>query len=368
MTDTERMGQLILNYEARRDSQGRLAVYDLPAGDGGGTYEVAGINDKYHPQEAGKLAALIRAGSYDEAEREAAEFMVRYTNAVQDWSDVPAIEFFLRDCCFNRGARGAGTILQLAVGADVDGRVGPKTREALDKADDEPAALLKALRDAREQYERNTFPWKSHARDESSQFWQGLVNRWDKAATDAATFPLEHLVWRQPDDTEPVGAIGSDAHAKWPRQRDVEAFYGAPGSNQVMLQTPFPLRLAWDTSTEVHRFSCHAKCHDAFDAIWKAVLEHYGYDEIKLLRLDLYGGCLNVRKMRGGSRYSMHSWGIAFDVDPDRNSLHTHKPAALLSHPEYDPFWKIVYGQGALSLGRERDYDWMHFQFTRDFS
>ena len=43
--------------------------------------------------------------------------------------------------------------------------------------------------------------------------------------------------------------------------------------------------------------------------------------EIHRLRLDVWGGCLNVRKMRGGTRNSMHSWGIALDYDPQNNQL-----------------------------------------------
>lgn len=39
-----RIGQWIVNAEARRDSKGRLAIYKLPKADGGGTYEIAGID------------------------------------------------------------------------------------------------------------------------------------------------------------------------------------------------------------------------------------------------------------------------------------------------------------------------------------
>jgi len=39
----------IVDYEARRDAQGHLKVYQLPSGDGGGEREVAGINDPVSP-------------------------------------------------------------------------------------------------------------------------------------------------------------------------------------------------------------------------------------------------------------------------------------------------------------------------------
>lgn len=175
--------------------------------------------------------------------------------------------------------------------------------------------------------------------------------------------------WRDKPDTLPV-AGATAVHQKWPRQRDVPSFYGAPGdaSKQVMLDLPFPMRIAWDPEKTVHRFSCHVKCKDAFFNIWKNALDHYGYEAIQKLRLDMYGGTLNVRKMRGGSNWSMHSWGIAEDVDPERNQLKFKRATATLDDAPYEAFWKIVYAEGGLGLGRERDYDWMHFQFTSDFS
>ena len=39
------MAAAIVNFEARRDSKGHLKVYNLPPEDGGGRYEVAGINN-----------------------------------------------------------------------------------------------------------------------------------------------------------------------------------------------------------------------------------------------------------------------------------------------------------------------------------
>lgn len=166
------MARAIVKWEARRDRRGRLAVYKLPAGDGGGTYEVAGINDRYHPRQAAKLKAMIRRGLYDEAEDSIAEYLVIYTNAVKTWSSDPGVEFFLRDTAFNRGPAGAAKILQMAVGAAVDGVVGPKTRAAL--AALSPDGALDRLRAARERYEREVA-----RRDETSRFWRGLVNRWN---------------------------------------------------------------------------------------------------------------------------------------------------------------------------------------------
>lgn len=154
----------------------------------------------------------------------------------------------------------------------------------------------------------------------------------------------------------------------WPRQRDVESFYGSPGSGWTLVKMPFPLRLAWDMAKTIPHASVHSKCEPAFKRIWERVHAHYGHGRLKELRLDLYGGAGNVRRMRGGTRWSMHAYGCAWDVDPDRNQLRWTRDKATLDEAVYKPFWDIIYEEGALSLGKERNYDWMHFQFTRDFS
>lgn len=169
-----RMARVILGYEARRVN-GKLAVYYLPAGDGGGRYEVAGINERYHKAEADHLVALIESGRHDEAETYATEFIAGYTDRADRWCATTAVEFYLRDCMFNRGPGGSAWILQHAIGVDIDMQVGPITRDAVAKAERDPADLLTRLRASREVYERH------RGRDESSRFWQGLVNRWNKA-------------------------------------------------------------------------------------------------------------------------------------------------------------------------------------------
>lgn len=172
--------------------------------------------------------------------------------------------------------------------------------------------------------------------------------------------------WRD-KDSGPT-PIETPKRKVWPRQDQVESFYGRPGTGFVSMQLPFPMRIAYDPKTTVTRASVHGKCKEAFETIWRNVLLEYGYEEIRRLRLDLFGGCANVRKMRGGSRWSMHAFACAWDVDPDRNQLNFKREQASLDDAPYARFWKIVEDEGAISLGRLRNYDWMHFQFTRDLS
>jgi hypothetical protein len=169
------MAGFILDSEARRDKQGNLKVYDLPAADGGGSYEVAGINDRYHPEAARKLKNLIQEGKHFEAEEYAKAYLMDYTNVVSNWTRNPAVEAFLRDTAFNRGPKGALRILQIALGVPHDGKWGAITESAMGKYT--PSELLERLRKARETYELRIAPPVGARK----QFWAGLQNRWDNA-------------------------------------------------------------------------------------------------------------------------------------------------------------------------------------------
>jgi hypothetical protein len=125
------------------------------------------------------------------------------------------------------------------------------------------------------------------------------------------------------------------------------------------------MRLAWDLDTKITRFSCHRKVAQPMQEIFEEVLHVYGRQGIRDLGLDLFGGCLNVRKIRGGRSWSTHSWGISVDLDPARNRLRWGRDRAEFAKPAYNDFWRAVEKRGAVSLGKERNFDWMHFQFSR---
>jgi hypothetical protein len=144
------------------------------------------------------------------------------------------------------------------------------------------------------------------------------------------------------------------------------AKYGKPNETGkgylVTIQLPYPMRLAWDHSVSVKKFTCHKLVADKFLAVFNDLLEHYGYDKIKELGIDLYGGCFAFRKMRGGTDWSRHSWGIAIDLDPERNQLKESALTARFARAEYKPMIDIFYKHGFVGLGPEKNYDWMHFE------
>jgi len=147
----------------------------------------------------------------------------------------------------------------------------------------------------------------------------------------------------------------------WPRQKDVPAFYGEMGKNQELIVPPYQL---WYGKIPVEHISVHQRVAPSVLRVLVNVLSLYG-DQVKLLGLDQYSGSLNVRKMRGGNSWSMHSWGIAIDFDAPHNELNWDHTRARFAKPEYRRFFDCWYAEGWISLGRERDYDWMHIQAAR---
>ncbi len=178
------MARDIVNFEARRDKQGRLTVYNLPSNDGGGRFEVAGINERYDGPAVRHLVELLQAGKYDEAESYAEEYIAENTDPAELLTHIPRIESYLRDIVFNRGQTGAVKTLQIALRVKVDGRWGPKSKAAMAEAEKNPNALLMALRAARETYERDYVGVREN-------FWRGLVNRWNGALRIAASYPTK---------------------------------------------------------------------------------------------------------------------------------------------------------------------------------
>lgn len=191
----------------------------------------------------------------------------------------------------------------------------------------------------------------------------------DKATVEALRKPanshIEKILERDDDNLQVTYPDTFKNKYKFPRQRDVSKFYGRVGSNQTKIRIPWKMRLAWDKRRVVTHMTLHRKCADsALEAMEKA-LDIYKLDGIKHLGLDLFGGSLNVRKMRGGSRWSMHAYGCSIDFDPARNRFKWKKPKARLSHSDAVDWWKCWEEQGWVSLGRVRNFDWMHVQAAR---
>lgn len=144
------------------------------------------------------------------------------------------------------------------------------------------------------------------------------------------------------------------------------AKYGEPNvTGEGYLETlilPYPMRVAWDTDHKLGRIRCHKLVLPNMTKVLDEVLAEYGYEKIVELGIDLYGGMFNYRKKVGGSVLSMHSWGIAIDLDPAHNQLKWGRDKARFAGPEYKPLLEAFYKNGFINLGVEKNYDWMHFE------
>ncbi len=249
----------------------------------------------------------------------------------------------------------------------IDGKRGPVTNRAIDAALGQRSADLPGT----------WHQWS--ARRKAVAFFQllckdsdievgpidGLWGPQADFAYDALTHLLDQGAMPRPwRDRKPMNINPNG----WPRQKEAELidFYGRPcKARLVKVRCPWTLKIAWDLSKKVETILIHEKVADSLERILVNVHEHYGDAEIKRLRLNLYGGSYNCRKKRGGSTWSNHAWGIAIDWDPSNNRYNWGRDRAKFDDPEYDAWWRFWEEEGWLSLGRSRNFDWMHIQAAK---
>lgn len=153
----------------------------------------------------------------------------------------------------------------------------------------------------------------------------------------------------------------------WPTQSEVRkgtSRFGHPGNEALLTHISPPYTLYYEgravSSIRVHQaIALHVQ------QALREVLAHYGEAEIERLGLNQFGGCYNYRSTTGGKTLSMHAWGIALDFAPADNAYKVRAPRASLSCKACEPWWEIWESHGAVSMGREKNYDWMHVQFAR---
>ena len=246
---------------------------------------------------------------------------------------------------------------------DIDGLIGNNTKKALDKA--------KGLK-ANWTHERKIVGViQAYAQGRNIEV--GEVDGLWGVRTQNAFEQLKHQLlfgiiekpWR------PEAVIIPANPNNWPMQdtNSLNEFYGIakPGGGDYLTKftLPYEMILAWDPSVKVKTTSCHKKVKESLQRVLENVLKHYSIAEIKEFRLNNYGGCFNYRKMRGGTNLSTHSWGIALDFDPDLNQLKWGRDRASFARPEYNDWWKCWEEEGWVSLGRSRNFDWMHVQAAK---
>lgn len=162
---------------------------------------------------------------------------------------------------------------------------------------------------------------------------------------------------------------------------EIISCYGHAGDPDLMtiITTPYPFRIAWDTTHSTNRVTCHKKIAIPLLAVFNDLLSHYGEQKLVALGIDLFGGLYNYRPQRGLEKkyeaaikagnpklaytyLSRHSWAISIDLDPSRNQLKQKANTAQFAKPEYNAMQDIFYSHQFIGYGRERGNDFMHFE------
>lgn len=99
-------------------------------------------------------------------------------------------------------------------------------------------------------------------------------------------------------------------------------------------------------------FYCHKKLVTQFQKVFNEINE-------KGLAKEVYSfdGCWNVRKVRGGTKLSLHSWAIAIDINYEGNELGNNSPKMPKSlidiFAKYNFYWGGYFSR----------CDGMHFEY-----
>lgn len=137
------------------------------------------------------------------------------------------------------------------------------------------------------------------------------------------------------------------------------AAYGAPSASPDYLDWfsfPGGARLYSRSGQPLERHRCHRLVAARLTAALAEIHGLLGHEEYQRQGWHVYGGCHNYRPVRGGSRLSTHAWGVAVDLNPAENGLHSTR--TTFSAPAID----VMERHGFLSGGRAWGRDWMHFQ------
>ena len=147
-------------------------------------------------------------------------------------------------------------------------------------------------------------------------------------------------------------------------QKNVKAEYGELDdweAYNTRVKVPKGVNMTFN-GTRVRYVRLHDKVAMNFHNAFKEVVQVYGSEKLKDLRINIFDGSYVRRLKRNGTTHSLHSWGIAFDLDAANNQLKWGRDKAAFAKKEYSELLNIMKKYGFYNLGAEKNYDYMHFQ------
>jgi len=128
--------------------------------------------------------------------------------------------------------------------------------------------------------------------------------------------------------------------------------YGSPSPSN-------PHMVVWDVPTELEiglipkKIYCNKDLVGPLTQAFKNLIATGHVKEIKT-----WDGCFNIRKVRGGTSMSLHSWGIAVDINAFENGLYQVPKLSA-------GFVKCFTDAGFFWGGNFKRLDGMHFQLSK---
>lgn len=149
----------------------------------------------------------------------------------------------------------------------------------------------------------------------------------------------------------------------WPQsdRASVEAFFGKPGDERNLVSFDFPFPMFYE-GKKLLKSRCHYLVRDSLLRVLKSLEPLLSTTADGIEAATDYGGIYNFRPKRGGTSMSLHSWGIAIDLDADDNGFRDAWPVkADMPFSIMEAFAR----EGWTAAGAFWGYDAMHFQATR---
>lgn len=117
----------------------------------------------------------------------------------------------------------------------------------------------------------------------------------------------------------------------WPKYTELEEFYGKfrlgtdgyPTESWkkeflTRIKPSYPMVLAWDITKQVKTITCHKRVAESLNRILQQIADKF-YGKYAESRVNLFGGVYEFRRVSGSAKLSLHAYGAAIDLDPERN-------------------------------------------------